>query len=169
MHYTGSHASPSWLTMLAPAEDAAWGSTPSLFLQMYKIMAARRKAISPISPNMAGTFIVVCFSLLSSAFKVGYMLQMPRCWFLFLKAVMAEGCCQTPSIVDYCFSVVLFKLSCSYSQWFIWVLHVNRIITGLDRSIHLSSRLGNKIASNENVSYTDFSRVRTWDETYFPV
>lgn len=56
--YTASHSSPSWFTMLALAEEDFCGSTPSLFLQMYNKMAARRKTISPTRPRIAGTFIV---------------------------------------------------------------------------------------------------------------
>lgn len=62
--YTASHSSPSRFTMLALAEEDFCGSTPSLFLQIYNKMAARRKAISPTRPRIAGTFIVFLCTLL---------------------------------------------------------------------------------------------------------
>lgn len=62
--YTASHSSPSRFTMLALAEEDFCGSTPSLFLQIYNKMAARRKAISPMRPRIAGTFIVFLCTLL---------------------------------------------------------------------------------------------------------
>jgi len=42
--------------MLALAEEDFCGSTPSLFLQMYNKMAARRKTISPTRPRIAGSY-----------------------------------------------------------------------------------------------------------------
>lgn len=63
-NYTASHSSASLFTMLALAEEEFCGSTSSLFLQIYKKIAAKRKTISPMRPKMAGTFIVLFCSLL---------------------------------------------------------------------------------------------------------
>ena len=82
LDYTVSHSSPSRFTMLALAEEDFCGSTPSLFLQIYNKMAARRKTISPTRPSIAGTFIVfLCILLWCRTFSLFRLYDVPFCSF----------------------------------------------------------------------------------------
>lgn len=48
--------------MVVLPETPASGSTPNLLLQMFNMIAAKRNAISPTRPRVAGTFILSCWS-----------------------------------------------------------------------------------------------------------
>lgn len=74
--------------MLALAEDDEFGSTPNLFLQIYKKMAAERNVTSPTSPSTAGT-CMISYVVAANCHKMAPS-QILRCFLCFQKALMAE-------------------------------------------------------------------------------